>query len=157
MSSEYTFASRSGSGTFSSMMRSARPSASAVLPTPGSPISKGLFLRRRHSTWTMRSSSSSRPISGSILPAAARGQVLAERLQRVLELLLVGGGVAILLDAARPRHHPGAEVDLADAVRDVVDDVEARHALLLQQVDREAVALAVHGDQQVAGRHLGAA
>ena len=39
-------------------MRSARPSASAVLPTPGSPTSSGLFLRRRHSTWIMRSSSS---------------------------------------------------------------------------------------------------
>jgi hypothetical protein len=86
----------------------------------------------------------------------AGAEVLAERLERVLELLLVGGGFAVLLDAARARDHAGAGVDLADAVRDVVDDVEARHALLLEQVDGEAVALAEHRDQEVAGRHLGA-
>ena len=44
----------------------------AVLPTPGSPISTGLFFVRRLSTWTMRRISSSRPITGSILPASAR-------------------------------------------------------------------------------------
>jgi hypothetical protein len=35
----------------------ARPSAMAVLPTPGSPTSSGLFLRRRQSTWMQRSTS----------------------------------------------------------------------------------------------------
>src|SRR5665647_2383261 len=47
MSSEYSFASLSDSGTLLSTIRSASPSASAVLPTPGSPISSGLFFRRR--------------------------------------------------------------------------------------------------------------
>ena len=37
----------------------------AVLPTPGSPISAGLFLVRRESTWMTRLISSSRPITGS--------------------------------------------------------------------------------------------
>ena len=37
--------------------RSARPSTMAVLPTPGSPTKSGLFLRRRASTWMVRSSS----------------------------------------------------------------------------------------------------
>ena len=36
---------------------SARPSTMAVLPTPASPTKSGLFLRRRQSTWIVRSSS----------------------------------------------------------------------------------------------------
>ena len=52
-------------------MRSASPSTIAVLPTPGSPISTGLFLVRRLSTWIERRISSSRPITGSSLPARA--------------------------------------------------------------------------------------
>ena len=43
----------------------------AVLPTPGSPISTGLFFVRRESTWITRRISSSRPITGSSLPASA--------------------------------------------------------------------------------------
>ena len=46
-SSEMTVLSRRLSGTSPSMMRCARPSTIAVLPTPGSPISTGLFLVRR--------------------------------------------------------------------------------------------------------------
>ncbi len=38
------------SGTVPSTMRLAKPSAIAVLPTPASPASSGLFLRRRHNT-----------------------------------------------------------------------------------------------------------
>ncbi len=52
-------------------MRLARPSTSAVLPTPGSPISTGLLRVRRHSTWITRTSSSSRPTSGSSTPREA--------------------------------------------------------------------------------------
>ncbi len=43
----------------------------AVLPTPGSPTKIGLFLRRRASTWIVRSTSAARPMSGSMRPAAA--------------------------------------------------------------------------------------
>ena len=43
----------------------------AVLPTPGSPISTGLFLVRRLSTWMTRRISSSRPMTGSSLPSRA--------------------------------------------------------------------------------------
>ena len=43
----------------------------AVLPTPASPSSSGLFLVRRHRIWITRSTSSSRPISGSNSPSAA--------------------------------------------------------------------------------------
>ncbi|MNY09444.1 hypothetical protein D3C86_1423590 [compost metagenome] len=50
MSSEYTTAFSRMSGTSFLVMRHARPSAMAVLPTPASPTSSGLFLRRRHNT-----------------------------------------------------------------------------------------------------------
>ena len=43
----------------------------AVLPTPGSPMSTGLFLVRRQRIWTTRSSSWSRPTSGSSLLSMA--------------------------------------------------------------------------------------
>ena len=52
-------------------MRWASPSTIAVLPTPGSPISTGLFLVRRERTWITRRISSSRPITGSSLPSSA--------------------------------------------------------------------------------------
>eukprot|EP00966_Prymnesium_polylepis_P198248 4594178-Prymnesium_polylepis.2 len=71
MSSETTRASRMESGTSLSTMRCARPSTIAVLPTPGSPMSTGLFFRRRESTCSVRRISSSRPMTGSSLPARA--------------------------------------------------------------------------------------
>ena len=52
--------------------RCARPSTSAVLPTPASPTKTGLFLRRRQSTSSARCSSATRPISGSSWPSRAR-------------------------------------------------------------------------------------
>ena len=42
----------------------------AVLPTPGAPTSTALFLLRRQRMQTRRSISTSRPITGSVLPAA---------------------------------------------------------------------------------------
>ena len=41
----------SACGTSLETMRCARPSATAVLPTPGSPISTGLFFVRRDRIW----------------------------------------------------------------------------------------------------------
>jgi hypothetical protein len=72
MSSTSTRLLFSDSGTSPATMRCARPSTMAVLPTPGSPISTGLFLVRRCSTWMARRISSSRPITGSSLPIRAR-------------------------------------------------------------------------------------
>ena len=71
ISREYTTASARISGTSFWVMRQAKPSAMAVLPTPASPTNSGLFLRRRHRIWMVRSTSYSRPISGSILPSLA--------------------------------------------------------------------------------------
>ena len=72
ISRDSTFLSFRPSGTSPLTMRWARPSTMAVLPTPGSPISTGLFFRRRCNTWMVRRISSSRPITGSSLPASAR-------------------------------------------------------------------------------------
>ncbi len=55
------------SGTSPRLMRSASPSAIAVLPTPGSPISTGLFFVRRERICITRRISWSRPITGSSL------------------------------------------------------------------------------------------
>ncbi len=53
------------------MIFCASPSTMAVLPTPASPISTGLFLVRRDNTWITRSTSDSRPITGSSLSSVA--------------------------------------------------------------------------------------
>jgi hypothetical protein len=62
---------RSTSGTSPSTILRARPSAIAVLPTPGSPTNSGLFFCRRQRIWMVRSSSLSRPITGSMRPERA--------------------------------------------------------------------------------------
>ena len=99
MSSTSTRLLFSDSGTSPATMRCARPSTIAVLPTPGSPISTGLFLVRRCSTWMARRISSSRPITGSSLPWRARSvrsmRVLLQRLA-----LAFGLGAVDLLAAA---------------------------------------------------------
>jgi|GEM_PF-5945891 len=69
ISSAYTSASFSTSGISPLTIWCAKPSASAVLPTPASPTKSGLFLRRRHRICTSLSISCLRPIKGSIRPA----------------------------------------------------------------------------------------
>ena len=71
MSSWKITALRSTSGTSPRTIRSASPSAIAVLPTPGSPTNSGLFFERRQRIWMVRSTSRSRPIRMSILPCLA--------------------------------------------------------------------------------------
>ena len=79
-------------------------------------------------------------------------EVDAERLERVGDLLVL---CAVVLDASRAAlDRRTTDIDLRHAVRDVVDDVEPRDALLLEQVDRVRVALAKHRRDHVAGRHL---
>ena len=70
-SSERMRLSARNGGTSPSEMRCARPSTMAVLPTPGSPISTGLFFVRRQRIWITRSTSPSRPTSGSSEPSEA--------------------------------------------------------------------------------------
>ena len=89
----------SDSGTSPLTMRRARPSTMAVLPTPGSPMSTGLFFVRRESTCMTRRISSSRPMTGSILPCARqRGEVAPVFFERLVFALGILVGHA--LDAA---------------------------------------------------------
>ena len=62
----------SPSGTSPRTIRWARPSAMAVLPTPGSPMSTGLFLVLRESMRITLRISVSRPMTGSSLLSLAR-------------------------------------------------------------------------------------
>ena len=70
-SSVQTCLPRRMSGTLPAEMSCASPSTMAVLPTPGSPRMSGLFFWRRASTCITRSTSRSRPMTGSSLPSAA--------------------------------------------------------------------------------------
>ena len=63
--------SRRSSGTLPATISWARPSAMAVLPTPASPMSTGLFFVRRQRIWMTRSISLLRPMTGSMLPFCA--------------------------------------------------------------------------------------
>ena len=59
------------SGTLPLAISWASPSTMAVLPTPASPSSTGLFLVRRQRIWITRSISLLRPMTGSISPFLA--------------------------------------------------------------------------------------
>ena len=75
------------------MIRWARPSTIAVLPTPGSPIRTGLFFVRRLRTWMTRRISSSRPITGIELAGPRLGgQVAAVLLEGLVGRFGVGRG-----------------------------------------------------------------
>ena len=74
--------SSKSSGTSPIAIFRARPSAMAVLPTPGSPMRQGLFFVRRERIWMTRWISSSRPTTGSSLPfraSAVRSRVNSRR------------------------------------------------------------------------------
>ena len=71
ISKDITLLSFNVSGISLFTIDSAKPSAIAVLPTPGSPISTGLFFVRRLNTSTTRVISCSRPITGSKRPSLA--------------------------------------------------------------------------------------
>ncbi len=72
MSSSHSSILRNGCGTSPAAIRRASPSTTAVLPTPASPVSSGLFCLRRIRISTIWRISSSRPTTGSILPSCAR-------------------------------------------------------------------------------------
>ena len=71
ISSETTRFPHSICGIVPSATRCASPSTIADLPTPGSPMSTGLFFVRRMRICVIRSISFSRPITGSSSPCAA--------------------------------------------------------------------------------------
>ena len=126
------------SGTSPATIRWARPSAMAVLPTPGSPISAGLFLVFRPRIWMTRSISFSRPMTGSSLSArAASVRLMPERvdgrgLARALGLLGRAGGAALAQDAD-----------------DLVADLVEVDAQALEHAGGDPLALADEAQEQV--------
>ena len=71
MSREMSRLSNNTRDTLRCTIRRASPSTIADLPTPGSPMSTGLFFFLRLSTWANRSISLSRPTTGSRRPSSA--------------------------------------------------------------------------------------
>ena len=133
MSSANTVLSRRPSGTSPLTIRCARPSTIAVLPTPGSPISTGLFLVLRLRIWIVRRISSSRPITGSILSAARfDDEVAAVLLERLVGRLGRGRGDALRAADGGQR----------------LEEAVMRDAVLLQDPPRRRVGLE-HRQQQV--------
>ena len=90
-------------------MRAARPSTTAVLPTPGSPISTGLFFVRRERICITRSISVWRPTTGSSLPSAASFVRLRPNWSSSFELFAFSPAAraAALLAAGRGRRACG--------------------------------------------------
>ena len=106
MSSTQSCTSLSDGGTSPFAIRSAKPSATAVFPTPASPVRIGLFWRRRiriSTTWRI---SSSRPVTGSMPPARARA-VRSEAKRRSASCLpIAAGGMAWLASPGVPGANP---------------------------------------------------
>src|SRR3954453_13876332 len=122
-------------------MRWARPSTTAVLPTPGSPISTGLFFWRRERICMIRSTSVSRPTTGSSFASEASLVRLRPNWSSSLEDFLPspcapgGGGRAGALPraatAAGAREHADDLVADLLRVRVEVEQDPGGHALVL--------------------------
>jgi hypothetical protein len=123
----------------------------AVLPTPASPTSSGLFLRRRHRIWDNA--------VDFVLAADQRidlafGGGLVQVLRELVERAFLGLAFAArcaLFHAFRGLGGIGLLV-LAHAVRDEIDHVQAGHALLVQVVDRMRVFFTEDGHQHIGAR-----
>ena len=96
MSRLTTRLSNSTRETFRSTMRCANPSTMADLPTPGSPISTGLFFFLRLRICASRSISFSRPTMGSSLPSAAAFVMSVPKLSSTGVSLCVGAFWAVV-------------------------------------------------------------
>ena len=110
----------------------------AVLPTPGSPMSAGLFLVRRDRIWMTRSISFSRPMTGSSLPARTASVRLMPSWS------MVGVLLARLVSCAGAR---GAR--LREDPDDLVADLVQVDAERLEHARGDALALADEAQQQV--------
>ena len=126
------------SGTSPATMRWARPSAMAVLPTPGSPMRAGLFFVLRPRIWMTRSISFSRPMTGSSLPALAASV-------RLMPELVDGRGLAGALGLRRRAGGRALGQDADDLVADLVEVDPER----LEDTGGDPLALADEAEEQV--------
>ena len=108
-----------GIGTSPAAIRNANPSATAVLPTPASPVRIGLFCRRRVNISMTCRISVSRPKTASIFPSRARA--VKSMVNWSSE------GVSRLID-------PPAERRVADAVAPLTRLVASRSSAVSAQI-----------------------
>ena len=135
-------------------MRWARPSVMAVLPTPASPTWMGLFLSLRQSTWTVRSISASRPITGSSLPSRAdlvRSEAKRSRgFMRPAALGLRSAGSSRPSSSSSSSSSSSKDLALgALAVGDDLEELEALDARLAEVIGGVVALLVVEGDEDV--------
>ena len=132
-------------------MRCARPSTTAVLPTPGSPISTGLFFMRRERICITRSISFWRPTTGSSLPSRGQlRQVAAELVEQLGALLGLGRGAGPAVDPAaalraRAAARAGQHAD------DLVADLLGVGVEVEQDARGDTLVLAHEAEQDVLG------
>ena len=131
-------------------MRQARPSAIAVLPTPASPTSSGLFF--------LPAAEDLDHALDLVLAADQRVDLavageLVQVLRELVERRALAVGLFLLALGARAAALAWlgglGRIALLDAVGDEVDDVEPGHALLVQVVDGVRILLAEDRDQHV--------
>ena len=126
------------SGTSPATIRWARPSAMAVLPTPGSPIRAGLFFVRLERIWMTRSISFSLPMTGSSFPARAAS----------VRLMPSWSTVGVLLARFVSGRRAGGRA-LGQDADDLVADLVEIDAQRLQDAGGDPLALADEAEQQV--------
>ncbi len=132
----------SNSGTSWLAMRWAKPSTMAVLPTPGSPMSTGLFLVRRLRICMTRSISVCRPMHGSSLPSSASLVRLRPNWSRTLAARLLSEPPARLRAAAA-----GA----AERAHDLVADLLGLGVEVEEDARGHSLVLAHEAEQDVFG------
>ena len=124
----------------------ARPSTIAVLPTPGSPMSTGLFFVRRDSTCMTRSISFSRPMTGSSFLSRASWVRLRPNWSSTSEPARLGLARA----AALGRALLGAGV-AGQELDDLLADAREVGAELHEHLRGDALALADQPEEDVLG------
>ena len=102
-------------GTSPCAIAKAKPSTTAVLPTPASPVNSGLFWRRRSSTSIILRTSSVRPTTGSIFPWRANSVMSVQKRANILLPCSVPPAIA-------PLTSPGVAAEKSDPSAACSDD-----------------------------------
>ena len=128
-----------------------QPSTMAVLPTPGSPMSTGLFLVRRDSTCMTRSISLDRPITGSSLRSRASWVRLRPNWSSTVEPL----GAPSLLPPGRSAGMGATglvlALDAGQQLNDGLADLVEVGAELLEHLGGDALPFSDQAEEDVLG------
>ena len=148
--------SASNSGTLPLITRWAKPSTMAVLPTPASPSSTGLFLVRRQRTWIARSISRSRPITGSSLFCLANSVRSRPKLSSAGVFDLPPLAAARRLATGFPPTALALATfeSVAQQIQDFLPHLLQLQSQVHQHLGRDALLLAQQSQQDVLGAHV---